>query len=314
VASLIAQLEDVGLEARSAHRQGEVEFAPQQLAQFAVDALIAEAILTPKPALVDMRGSGVHEDMNLEMFLRSALSLRSCFQQIAEACVQSQPSQCMRETIAAIGRDGEAAMYAATGGVNTHKGAIWALGLLVAGASMARTADAQSITHLASRIARYQDRNTVVQITHGNTACYKFGVAGARGEALFGFPHVMYVGLPALCRARRSGIRETAARLDTLLAITADLDDTCLLHRAGAEGLIAAKQGARQVLLKGGSSTVEGEAELMQLERTLHRLKASPGGSADLLAATLFLDSLKGQSAELVTGTEGSLKDANHEI
>jgi triphosphoribosyl-dephospho-CoA synthase len=103
---------------------------------------------------------------------------------------------------------------------------------------------------------------------------------------------VIGVGLPALAAARQRGVDENAARVDALLAIMTTLDDTCLLHRAGWPALNAAKRGARSVLATGGSSTPNGRAELDTLERTLLALNASPGGAADLLAATLFIDKL----------------------
>jgi triphosphoribosyl-dephospho-CoA synthase len=95
-----------------------------------------------------------------------------------------------------------------------------------------------------------------------------------------------------LIGARERGIAENAARVDALLSIMASLDDTCLLHRAGLPGLHAGQHGARRVLQAGGSSTREGAAALAALEHELLSLNASPGGAADLLAATLFLDML----------------------
>ncbi|WP_205895277.1 triphosphoribosyl-dephospho-CoA synthase, partial [Metapseudomonas otitidis] len=103
------------------------------LADRAVDALIDEADLTPKPGLVDRRGSGAHSDLHLGLMHASALSLWPCFRQMAEAALQHREVGApLREALGRIGREGEAAMLATTGGVNTHRGAIWALGLLVA--------------------------------------------------------------------------------------------------------------------------------------------------------------------------------------
>jgi triphosphoribosyl-dephospho-CoA synthase len=98
--------------------------------------------------------------------------------------------------------------------------------------------------------------------------------------------------LPALLAARERGIAEDAARVDALLSIMASLDDTCLLHRAGLAGLHAGQRGAQRVVQAGGSSTPEGQIALAALEQQLLSLNASPGGAADLLAATLFLDML----------------------
>lgn len=290
------------------------DFTAKQLATAAVEALIAEAVLTPKPALVDARGSGAHKDLSLEILLQSAWSLRSCFYRIAEASFGSLPSQELREELARIGRAGEEAMYRATGGSNAHKGAIWAIGLLIAGAASCDRRDPRQIAALAAKIARYRDRMSMPTVTNGGAVIRKYGVAGARGEAQSGFPHVIKIGLPVLHEARRRGVSEGAARLDTLLAIMTELDDTCLLHRAGVTGLTTAKRGAFMVLRAGGSSTPEGQIALELLDRDLMKQNASPGGSADLLAATLFLDSLMLPSAEIVSGTEGSRKDASNEF
>ena len=108
------------------------------LADFAVDALIAEVNLTPKPALVDRRGSGAHQDLTLELMERSAHSLHPMFVAMAQAAFQHRScSLALREAIGEIGRVGEATMLDTTNGVNTHRGAIWALGLMVTAAALA---------------------------------------------------------------------------------------------------------------------------------------------------------------------------------
>jgi triphosphoribosyl-dephospho-CoA synthase len=115
-------------------------------------------------------------------------------------------------------------------------------------------------------------------------------VGGAKAEACDGFPHALRLGLPRLRQARARGCSEQHARLDALLAIMSRLADTCLLHRAGPMALAVARRGAQSVLDLGGSGTAQGMQALMQLDHELVVLHASPGGSADLLAATLFLD------------------------
>ncbi|TCK43205.1 triphosphoribosyl-dephospho-CoA synthase [Paraburkholderia sp. BL8N3] len=276
---------------------------PLTLADCAVDALIDEACLTPKPALVDARGSGAHRDLDLDTMLRSAHALRPTFLAIARASLDEPPSQALRERLARIGRDGEHAMLAATGGSNAHRGAIWVVGLLCAGAATNAPGDSEAICARAAAIARFDDRFTprAAQSSHGARVAERFGVAGARGEARAGFPHVLGVGLPALDRARasltsnpsRDPAGESHARLDTLIAIIASLDDTCLLHRGGIAALRAAQHGARRVIEAGGVAAGAGLTALAELDRTLVALNASPGGAADLLAATLFLDSLR---------------------
>lgn len=272
--------------------------SPALLAGLATHALLEEAELTPKPALVDRRGRGAHRDLSLELMQRSARVLRPTFEAIARAAWRRELTQEVREEIAEVGRAGETRMLAATGGSNTHKGAIWALGLLVAAAAARRPVAVQTIAAHAKELAHHPDRFVTPAVTHGLRVVELYGVSGARGEAQRGFPHVVRVGLPRLIAARHAGLAENEARLDALLAIMAQLDDTCLLHRGGWSALVAAKTGARLVLACGGSSSASGRQALAQLDADLLARNASPGGSADLLAATLFLDFVTRPPAE----------------
>jgi len=267
-----------------------------QLADCAVQALIAEAMLTPKPALVDQRGSGAHGDLDLHCLLRSAHALRASFRSMALHASALAPGVALRETLGAIGRRGEQRMLQATGGSNAHRGAIWVLGLLVAAlaGSRARRSLAE-VARGAARLARLPDRHAPRLPSNGARVCRRFGVAGARGEAAAGFPHVLRIGLPALHAARRRGAAESCARLDALMAIMSSLDDTCLLHRGGWAALRAAQRGASAVLAQGGSASVAGRRALLALDAELLRSYASPGGCADLLAACLFLDDVLGR-------------------
>ncbi|WP_081771761.1 triphosphoribosyl-dephospho-CoA synthase [Paraburkholderia nodosa] len=271
-----------------------------QLARFARDALIEEARLTPKPALVDARGSGAHSDLDLATMLRSAHALEPTFEALARASRGAAPGTALRTDLARIGRAGEAAMMRATQGSNAHRGAIWIVGLLVAGAAIAHTpqsrdsecAHAAHICETAAQIARFDDRLAQPAQSNGERVRQRYNVGGARSEAQDGFPHVVRVGLPALHAARAQGHDEAHARVDALLAIMASLDDTCLLHRAGLIGREAAQTGAQRVREAGGLATQAGRAAFDALERALLALNASPGGAADLLAATLFIDRL----------------------
>ena len=263
------------------------------LADLSVCALVDEAELTPKPALVDRRGSGAHGDMDLGMLCRSAHALRPTFAALAARARGRAPSQRLREELAAIGRRGEREMLTVTAGVNTHRGAIWTLGLLAAAASMAALdARPACIAALAGRVAAFPDRYSPHETSHGSLVTRRYGVAGARGEARCGFPHVVGVALPALRATRAAGRPEQSARLDALVALIVRVEDTCLLHRGGHAALQDAQTGARAVLAAGGSATVAGRRALRLLEAALLRHNASPGGSADLLAGALLLDSL----------------------
>lgn len=267
-----------------------------RLADMAVDALIDEADLSPKPALVDRRGNGAHRDLHLGLMHASALSLWPMFKEMAEAALEfGEVGLPLREALGRIGRDGEQAMLATTHGVNTHRGAIWALGLLTAAAALEPpVTHASALSLRAARLALLNDRYAPQPLSHGAQVAQRYGARGAREEAQLGFPSVLQRGLPQLHKSRGQNAGEQNARLDALLAIMTDLADTCVLYRAGPEGLRTMQQGAQAVLDAGGSATLSGRRQLHELDQQLLALNASPGGAADLLAACLFIDRLDG--------------------
>ncbi|KPA89446.1 triphosphoribosyl-dephospho-CoA synthase MdcB [Pseudomonas asplenii] len=270
----------------------------ERLADFAVEALIDEADLSPKPALVDRRGSGAHNDLHLGLMHASALALWPMFKEMADAAIASHSPAfsglALREALGRIGREGEQAMLRTTGGVNTHRGAIWALGLLVAAAAQeSGSVSAQALTLRAARLALLEDRHAPGGNSHGQQVARRYGARGAREQAQLGFPAVTRLGLPQLRRSRLAGHGEQNARLDALLAIMTGLADTCVLYRAGLPGLQAMQQGARAVLEAGGSASLAGRRCLHELDQQLLAMNASPGGAADLLAACLLIDRLE---------------------
>lgn len=283
---------------------------PEQLARLAWQALVAEAELTPKPGLVDRRGSGSHTDLSLDGMRRSARTIAPYFAKMAFAAAVAPMDQELRATVAAIGREAEAAMLRATAGSNAHKGAIWVLGLLVCAASQSADLHSENIARDAGYLARLPDRARPQIVSHGELVRNRYEATGARGEACANFPHVIGVGLPALTEVRRTGRTEQDSRLVSLLQIMAHLDDTCVLYRGGTEAQELVHRGSAQVLKVGGPGTPEGNAALRDLDRELVRRQISPGGSADLLAATLFLDALQHGQNE-VEKDNSLLEEAN---
>jgi triphosphoribosyl-dephospho-CoA synthase len=287
------------------------------LATLARQALIAEAELTPKPGLVDRRGSGSHTDLSLALMKRSAFAIEPFIRRMAFQSTNERPSALLRTAVAATGRAAESAMLRVTNGTNTHRGAIWTLGLLTAAAAITgrdelplvrshntrSSLNAAAIARTAGDLASFDDsyesapnaeRQTPnALLSHGHLVAEKFGVTGARGEAISGFPHIIEVGLPVLRARRGAGAPESIARLDALLSIIAHLDDTCLLYRGGKPALQATKQGAAAVVAAGGAGSETGRKHLYALDTRLLELGVSPGGSADLLAGTLFLDAIE---------------------
>jgi triphosphoribosyl-dephospho-CoA synthase len=261
------------------------------LARTATQCLIDEARLSPKPGLVDSRGNGAHHDLTLALMECSARSLTPTFHALAQQSWQRPADIALRQTIGRLGRAGEQQMMAATGGVNTHRGAIWALGLLVSAAAMlGGTGSAQAIANVAAQLAQLPDAAAPKVFSKGLRATHRYRVPGAREEAQQGFPHIVRLALPQLHASRQRGGTETQARLDALMAIMTSLSDTCVLNRAGMTGLETMRDGAKAVLSAGGTAQPAGQRALARLDAQMLALNASPGGAADLLAATLLLD------------------------
>ncbi|MGW6058371.1 triphosphoribosyl-dephospho-CoA synthase [Streptomyces sp. NPDC055189] len=245
----------------------------ERLARAAVRALVAEAGLTP-------RAGAVRDDVTAVRW--AAQALQPGFAAMAAAARRNaEPTQELREELGFIGRSTERSMLRATGGVNTHRGCIWSLGLLLAAAALRPAAPVTEMTATAKRIATLRDRSAPRVPSPGSTVSARYGAAGARGEARAGFPHV---------RRALTALRAGTARPDVLLSLMSTLQDTGILYAAGPHGLRAAQAGARQVLDAGGTTTPEGAAALRSLDAELRRGELRPRGSAALLACGIFLD------------------------
>jgi triphosphoribosyl-dephospho-CoA synthase len=270
---------------------------PCVLGLLAADALRAEAELTPKPGLVDRRGSGAHDDMDLGMFLRSAAVLQPWFVMLAETATRARSMSGaaalrLRRELGRIGRQAEAEMLAATGGVNTHRGALYSLGFLVAGAAHTGAVAPGQIARAAGELARRPDIAGRQARSHGDLVRDQHPQVGAAVHAATGFPVTLHTALPMLRGRRQSGAAEQVARLDALLAVMAVLDDTCVLYRGGPQGLELIRHGAAAVLAAGGAASQAGLRRLGQLDRSCRARGLSPGGAADVLATAMFLDQL----------------------
>ncbi len=260
----------------------------------ALAALRDELATEPKPGLVSRSGPGAHRDMDARSFDASLRALRGVFADAAEAGAAGAPFEALR----GLGLDAEARMLRATGGVNTHRGAIFALGLLSAAAGRLAAEGRSPAGDALGRAVREGYGDAVLRLapapgSHGEAARRAHGVPGAREEAARGFPHLFEVGLPALLASLRRGATPNDARVQCLLALVARLPDTNILHRGGAAGLRLARRAAAGFLLAGGVHRRGWRAHARELDRALVARNLSPGGSADLLAATLFVHRLR---------------------
>ena len=258
-----------GLEAITARTGAILEaFAAETLAEMAENALLAEVHFTPKPGLVDEANNGAHRDMDVPLFERSAHALRPCFEEFVRLGIQGASPAALQQA----GVRAEQAMFAATGGVNTHKGAIYSGALLLHAAGRLLSGEEEGdLCELAAQTAAAIPAPTG---THG--AAVRAQCGGIRTEAVSGYPTAQAV----LRQLRQSG------PLDALLLSMSRLDDSTLWHRGGAEGAQLVRSRAADILAAPAS---EREARTRRLDAELIERNLSPGGSADLLAMAFFL-------------------------
>ena len=242
------------------------------IASLAYQALVEEVRTTPKPGLVDENNSGSHKDMDLALFLKSAGALREYFYRAA-GCKDFN-------SLRRLGIEAERAMLTATGGVNTHKGAIFTMGILCAFGS-----------HCAPVLAGLVERDLggiteETAVTVGQKLYVKYGITGIRGQAEQGFPAVTDVGLPVLRQGLEMGLSLNEAGCAALLHILQATQDTNLIARSDLDTAKAVKLQVAEILRE---APYPSRQALEALDRQFIEKNLSPGGSADLLAASYFL-------------------------
>ncbi|MGE4276706.1 MAG: citrate lyase holo-[acyl-carrier protein] synthase [Lawsonibacter sp.] len=256
-------------------------FAGNRLADLAVNALLDEARLTPKPGLVDGRNNGAHGDMDLHLMEISAHCLRPFFLQAVQLGMEHP--DCMPR-LQTAGIAAEQTMLSVTGGVNTHKGALFTLGLFCAalGSSLMGYGELFLLVSELAKAAKVYPHTD----THGDRVRRKHAGVGARAEAISGFPNVRF-GVELL--------RDGSSPLTVLLSLMAQVEDSNLLWRGGPQGLAFVRKRARDILSQPEELR---EALTLAFDDSCIRRNLSPGGSADLLSAALFLQSVTIETAE----------------
>jgi triphosphoribosyl-dephospho-CoA synthase len=241
--------------------------------------------------------------MDAAMLQASAEALRPFFAELARAGQDGSNMAHLRT----IGLRAEAATLVVTGGVNTHRGAIFGLGLLCAAAGAvaevstdgAAVAPARLGDIVVRRWAADIGRGPIPLFSHGAAALRRYGAGGARGEAAGGFRSIYEVGWPALREGRALQPDDPdAAPVQACFALIAEVCDTNLLHRGGADGLRYASEAACSFLSQGGVGAPDWRARTAAVHAAFVARRLSPGGCADLLAMTLFVDELESGASQ----------------
>ena len=291
-ASLCARSRAHGLDAVKAATDALLsEFCADTLALTAHHALICELETTPKPGLVDKRSNGAHTDMDVPLFLKSAASLVPYF----KTAVRLGQRDAGMATLKEAGLSAERAMFDATNGVNTHKGMIYSMGLLLYGMGKALSFGGDAVSYAASLAnvdAEERLLNALAETgTNGAKVYRDYGARGAVGEAADGFFHANYCAdrLEAHVGSDNPG---ALALCDVMIV----LNDTNLLHRGGAEGLRFVKEQAERIAFLPEEARV---AALRAFDREMIERNLSPGGAADILALGFLLNAWRVLSRDL---------------
>ncbi len=273
------------------------------------EALLEEVYTTPKPGLVDLYSNGAHKDMNIDTFEKSAEILQPFFvRMVYQGFMLCKDSETLFKAIRKTGMDAEKAMYRATNGVNTHKGAIFTQGIFCAAAGRCireygRVTYELLIAEEQKMVVRFLSKELLElknksPESNGEKNLQKYGSKGARGEALAGYPSVMKVAIPSLRKGKREKREWNLVKLQTLMELMSCTEDSNVLARHDPAILEQVQQEACDFLKRGGAYRAGAVEELMRLDEEYRRRNISPGGCADLLAAALLIEALCGQEAE----------------
>ncbi|AUI71651.1 triphosphoribosyl-dephospho-CoA synthase CitG [Companilactobacillus alimentarius] len=263
----------------------------EHLADAALKALLYEVDVQPKPGLVDPVDHLTHLDMDVFTFIDSAVSLQPYLKEFAQAGIDFQGDDLrdLFKIIRPIGIKAEKAMFLATENINTHKGAIFSLGILLAASGY----DQNNISSVTQEMLQgltendFKDLDKKQNLSNGERMYLKYGVTGIRGEAQDGYPIVFDNSLPYL--KSQSGNDFNNILLDTLMVIISQSYDSNVVKRGNMDALKNVQKFAQEILNVGGCGNLAGKKVLNDLNNYCNENNLSLGGSADLLIVTIFL-------------------------
>lgn len=254
---------------------------PFLLSYLAVQSIKAELDTTPKPGLVDKADNGAHSDMDYNLMLKSIYSLHPYFTKLS--CLAYNEDVINIDKIKTIGIEAEKQMLFTTNGVNTYKGALFSMGLVLYAASyLCQQRDKVQEQQLQKTIKLLSSKFSQPDDTHGKKVVEKHNVKGALASAINGYPLLFDEWLPFFIKHKN----EEHSLIKLLLFIMTNLDDTNIYYRKGEEVVAHVKQQAQEILDDFSIDRVE------KLNREFVKENISPGGAADMLSLTLFIDSI----------------------
>ena len=275
----------------------------QQIGIWAVQSLLDEVCTTPKPGLVDCRNNGSHSDMDLFTFFASACALSPYFHRCAQIGMETakESPQITFQLLRTAGLQAEQDMFAATNGVNTHKGAIFTIGLLCGAAGRLWTPESGwNPDSLFTEVAKMtsdiilKDFEVNKTDTVGRRLFAETGIRGIRGEVAQGLPSIGRFGLPTYLALKKQGLSSEQSGAITLLHLIGHVEDTNMISRGGLDG---AKEGRDRTLSLLSECAIPSRKQIESLDDWFIQRNLSPGGCADLLAAIYLVERLSFEPA-----------------
>ena len=283
-----------------------IEIVPNNISKIAQQAQIAmlyEVVCQPKPGLVDPVDNGSHSDMDVFTFMESSTTLLPYFESFIQAGFETRRDE-IKETfrrIRTIGVEAEQAMFQATSGVNTHKGAIFSLGIMLAvcgrlviweNETTSKELQIEIKNLTADLLADFDALEAKSkELTYGEYLFVTYGITGIRGEAQAGYPSIFDKGLPFYETSEKT---QQAKLIDTLLYLSLFIEDTNLMKRSQNPEIRQTYDGLiKPYFEKGGYDSLEGREYLEMLNKLFKEKNWSIGGSADALILVVFLAKLK---------------------
>lgn len=283
-----------------------------RFAEYAQRAILYEAVLTPKPGLVDAVDSGSHNDMDIFTFIDSAANLYRGFYLYVKAGLECEGSEKeLFSSIRKIGIDVEKEMFKATKNINTHKGINFSMGIVLAAAGyylrdkdadehiILTSSDTSEILNTVKIMTEglvkrdFENIRKKEKLTHGEKLYLEKGFSGIRGEAESGFPTVENTSLPRLRELYHAHMSTEQKLLDVLFHIMSVSDDSNIVNRGGLEALEFVKEVSREFLESGIIYEEECSEKILEMNSMFVEKNISPGGSADLLSITIFFGLLE---------------------
>lgn len=270
----------------------------ERVAELAKRSLIEEVHTTVKPGLVDLSNNGSHRDMNVQTFEDSANALVDYFRKcvtIGINTAENTPEETIYE-LRKAGIEAEKIMYNATKGVNTHKGIIYSMGVILGAIGrlwkpdnpIGKTESILSECSAMTRNAVEKDFADIDGSTAGGRLYLKEGIRGIRGEVAEGFPSVRNIALPIYKSELAKRKNKNDAGVITLLHLIAKIYDTSIYNRGGAEGVKYAQEYAKKLICNTPT-----QKDIEEMDKAFIEKNLSPGGCADLLAITYFLANIE---------------------